>query len=478
MYKNTIFWFRNDLRLNDNCGLWHALKQSEKVLCVFIMDKNHTEGIGFNNKRQELIFNAARQLKLLLKMNGSDLIFLHDTPEDSIFSLSKAHQVDAVFCNEGYTPSMRKEEKNLQEKLSKKNIQFHTFKDSVIFSKNEILNSKGEPYQNFSSYSSNWLKKLSPDFYQFYDTTPLLGNLSSFKQAEIIHPLELKITSGNKSIQKIGASQDHAMRLLHLFVTKRIASYHVDRNFPATAGVSYLSVHLSNGIISIRQMLSVVMAYGEKNPDAKEGCNAWINQLCWRDFFAQQLYHNPRSFQEPYNAHFDNFEWNDNMKFFQKWCEGKTGYPIVDAAMRQLNQTGYMHNRLRMIVSSFLTKHLLIDYHLGEQYFAEKLLDYDIASNNGGWQWAASTGSEAQPFFRIFNPITQSEKFDPEAHFIKRFIPELRLVDAEYLHDPFKYRKELLSFGVRLGFDYPEPIVDNQNARQKAIWKFEQHSIM
>lgn len=478
MYKSAIFWFRNDLRLNDNCGLWHALKQSEKVLCVFVMDKSHTDNIGFNNKRQQFTFNVAKQLKLLLRMNGSDLIFLHDIPDETILRLSKKHNVDAVFCNEGYSPSMRQSEKNVRDKLYKLNIDFHSFKDSVIFSKNEIVSSKGLPYQSFSSYSNNWLKNLNENHYPFYDTSPLLKKLSNFKQSEIIHPIELRITKGNDFIQRLGTNQDQAMKILENFILKKISSYHLDKNFPAKAGVSYLSVHLSHGVISIRQMLSVAMKYGDIHPDAKEGCNAWINQLCWRDFFIQQMYHYPKIIFEPFNAHFENFSWSNNISFFQKWCEGKTGYPIVDAAMRQLNQTGYMHNRLRMITSSFLTKHLLIDYRLGEKYFEERLLDFEYASNNGGWQWAASTGSDAQPFYKIFNPVTQSEKFDPEALFIKRFLPELRLVDAEYLHDPYRYRKELLSFGVRLGLDYPEPIVENHQAKEKAIWVFEEHSRM
>lgn len=478
MYKKTIFWFRNDLRLNDNIGLWYALKNSDSVLCVFVMDKNHTENIGFNNKKQEFTLNAAKQLKILLKLNGSDLIFLHDYPEEAVVNLSKKHSIEAVFCNEGYTPSMRQSENNVKEKLAKFNINFHSYKDSVIFAKNEILSTKGEPYQSFSSYSNNWHKKISPEQYQFFDTSELLSNLSKFKQSEIIYPIELKITSGNDFVKRLGASQDHALKMLEIFIKNKVSSYHLNKNYPSKAGVSYLSVHLSHGIISIRQLLSVAMKYGDINSDAKDGCNTWINQICWRDFFSQQIYHYPKIIYEPYNSMFNNFQWNSDLSLFQKWCEGKTGYPIVDAAMRQLKQTGYMHNRLRMITSSFLTKHLLIDYRLGEKYFEETLLDFEPASNNAGWQWASSTGCDAQPFYKILNPVIQSEKFDSDAQFIKRFLPELRLVDSDYLHDIYRYRKEILNFGIRLGFDYPEPIVDNNAARERAIRLFDEHSKM
>lgn len=479
MYKKSIFWFREDLRINDNAGLWHALKNSEQVLCIYIFNKNDTDEMGFNNKRREFIWNCVRQLKATLKMNNSDLYLFHDVPEHVIPNIVQQHSIEAVFCNESYSPVGRQEEYIIQNSLKSNYIHFESFKDATIFSKKEILSSDGEPYTLLAPYSKAWLKKLSPEYYQFFSIKDLTSRLYRNHQAEILHPMEIKLfkkAGATSPTQSLGTAPEHATKILENFLNKKIGYYAENGQYPAEDGNSYLSIYLNQGLMSIRQALSLALALGEKYPYSKTGCNAWINQLIRRDFYCQLAYFHPRMLYEPFNSRFDGFPWNMNMVHFHKWCLGQTGYPLVDAAMRNFNKQGFMHPSLRQLTSSFLSKHLLIDYRLGEKYFAEKSIDYHSIFNNAGWQWAASTCPESQPLFRIINPVSFSEKIDPECKFIKTNVPELRLVDNQYLHDPFANREKLLTFGVKLGDDYPMPIVDNQLARQKAIWQFEQFS--
>lgn len=478
MYKKSIFWFREDLRINDNAGLWNALKESENVLCIYIFNKNEIDNIGFNNKRHQFIWNSVQQLKLSLKMIHSDLFLFHDTPEEIFPQIIKQYQIDAVFTNETYTLHQRQNEFNVQKELSQKNIPFFSIKDSCIFSKNELLDKNETPYISLSKYSKAWLNKVSPDYYQFFNISDLSSRLQHFKQAVNLHPLEIKIHNNRQpsDFKQLGASPEYASRILDNFLTNKVSNYSDISSLPIEGCVSYLSPYLNQGLLSIRQALSFALKHGENHPDSKDGCNSWINQLILRDFYSNISYHFPRTLYEPFLSRFEGFHWENNMEYFHKWCIGMTGYPLVDAAMRHFNQFGYMHQNLRKLTSSFFTKHLLIDYRLGEKYFAEKSIDFHPIFNNAGWQWAASTGAESQSFFKIINPISFSEKFDQEAKFIKKYVPELRLVDSKYLHDPYKYRTELLTFGIRLGTDYPEPIVENQAARQKAIWKFEKFS--
>lgn len=472
MYKKSIFWFREDLRLNDNIGLWNALKDSKEVICIYIFNKNETDSLGFNNVRQEFIWNSIKQLKLELKFLKSDLFIFHGTPENIIPQLIKKHSAEAVFTNEAYTPQKRQEEYSLNNSLSQLNVKLLSFKDFTIFSKNEILDKNKTPITNLTQYSKQWIKLLSPEHYFFYDTTPLTSNLSKLKQPTIFYPHEIKLKKSTK--QTLGTSSNYALKVLEAFLKNKVSLYSDLHTIPAESHVSYLSAYLNQGLISIRQAVSYALHYGEKNTEAKEGCNMWINQLMLRDFYCQFIFHHPLVLLEPYHSRFEGFPWNNNMFYFQQWCNGNTGYPLVDAAMRHFNKNGYMHQSLRKLVSSFLTKHLLIDYRLGEKYFAEKSIDYHPIFNNSGWQWAASTGIESQSFYKIINPISFSEKYDNEAIFIKKHVPELRLVDKKYIHNPYKYRKELLTFGISLGHNYPTPIVENHSAREKAIWAFEQ----
>lgn len=476
MYNKTIFWFREDLRINDNAGLWHALKNSKQVLCIYNFNKNETDEIGFNNKRREFIWNCVKQLKTALRANKSDLYIFHDVPEHLIPNLIQQFNIEAVFCNELYTPSGRQEEYIIENSIKKLGVKFHSYNDSTIFSKNDILDSNGEVFTTLAPYSKAWLKKLSPEYYQFFSMKNLTKNLFVNRQSNNIHPTELKLsrTANHNEATNFGAAPEYASKIFEQFLLEKIGFYAEKFEYPAEQGNSYLSIHLNQGLLSIRQTLSLTLALGEKYPNSKIGCNTWINQLIQRDFYCQLAYHHPRFLFEPYHSVFDGFPWDMNMKNYYQWCVGQTGYPLIDAAMRNFNKTGFMHPMLRKLTSSFLTKHLLIDYRLGEKYFAEKSLDYNQIFNNAGWQWAASTMPESQSFFKIINPITFSEKYDPEGKFIKMNVPELRLVDNMFIHNPYKHRKELLSVGIKIGEDYPMPIVDNHAARQKAIWLFEQ----
>lgn len=475
MQKNSLFWFRRDLRLQDNTGLWNALKESEAVACVFVFDEEILNELGSYDQRVEFIWNTVNNLKNELRQLSSDLIILHDKSTNAIAQIAQKYKVSSVYCNEDYEPKARQRDANVAEQLKQNGIEFYSFKDQCIFAKNEVLTTQKQPYHVFTPYSSAWKKKLSAQAYEACPSELLLGKLAKFKSSDMPSIESMGFEKTNICSMKIGFSHLEATDLLNKFIERRIAQYNTLRDYPSVAGVSYLSVHNRFGTVSVRQL--VRSALDKKNSDSSfsEGVNTWINELIWRDFYFQLLYHYPHIAYEPFLSEFEDFPWENDMEKFQKWCEGKTGYPLVDAAMMQLNQTGYMHNRLRMVVASFLTKHLLIDYRLGEQYFAAKLLDYDLSANNGGWQWAASTGCDAQPYFRVFSPISQSERFDPQAKFIKKFLPVFNPVDAKYLHDTWTHRKELAAAGVQLGKDYPEPIVDHKTARQKAIWMFEKH---
>jgi deoxyribodipyrimidine photo-lyase len=307
-----------------------------------------------------------------------------------------------------------------------------------------------------------------------YECEPEFDKFAQFSTQDMPTLSKIGFEETFVSKTKIGFSHEQAVKLLDSFISKRIKQYKKARDYPSVAGVSYLSVHNRFGTLSIRELFRAALKVRTKDAEIKENIDTWISELIWRDFYFQILYNFPRVAYEPFNNEYKDFPWENDMEKFQKWCDGETGYPIVDAAMKQMNQTGYMHNRLRMVTASFLTKHLLVDYRLGEQYFAAKLLDYDLSANNGGWQWAASTGCDAQPYFRVFNPTLQSEKFDPQAKFIKKMLPVLAQVDAKYLHNPSEYEEELADAGVILGEDYPWPIVNHKEARQHTLDLFKE----
>lgn len=467
--KNSIFWFRRDLRLQDNVGLYNALKNSDRVACVFVFDKNILSSLGKQDQRVDFIWNVVSNLKAELQDLGSDLIVVYDKPEIAMLKLAKKYKVDSVYTNEDYEPSARKRDQDISDYLSKINIKLLMYKDQAIFAKNEIMNGSGKPFTVFTPYSNQWKKKLKSSDLTEYHTEDFYDKLAQFKIEKFPSLGDLGFEKTNITNIRIGFSHNEAKVLLSNFCKNKITKYQEMRNYPSVAGVSFMGVHNRFGTVSVRELLRQALHVKKTNPASSEGVDSWVSEIIWRDFYFQILYNFPHVVYEPFNKEYESLPWENNMEFFQKWCLGETGYPIVDAAMKQLNATGYMHNRLRMVTASFLTKHLLVDYRLGEQYFASKLLDFDLSANNGGWQWSASTGCDAQPYFRIFNPSLQSEKFDPDGSFIKKFLPIFKDVESNCLHEPWGYVNELKSRGVILGIDYPMPIVDHKVSRAKTL---------
>ncbi|MGB4810915.1 MAG: deoxyribodipyrimidine photo-lyase [Methylophilaceae bacterium] len=464
-YAKTLVWFRRDLRDFDHAALYHALKLSTQVYCVFVFDSDILNALPNKaDRRVEFIWESIRELKTALQAQGGDLIVLHGSAAIEIPQLALKLCVNAVFCNHDFEPSAISRDATVQQQLSLSKLNFHTYKDHVIFEKDEVLNLAGKPYSVFTPYKNAWLKKVN-DFY--LKTYPVLGyiqHLAKLTPSPLCSLESLGFQRTNLSQLRLPTGMAGGKALFEDF-ENRMDAYQSTRNFPAIKGVSYLSVHLRFGTVSVRHCAR------QANNRTHVGAQTWLNELIWRDFYAQILHHHPKiangsAFKPEFNA----LPFPNNIDDYHAWCAGKTGYPLVDAAMRQLNTTGFMHNRLRMIAASFLVKDLLVDWRWGEQYFAQHLIDFDLSANNGGWQWAASTGCDAQPWFRIFNPITQSEKFDPQGKFIRKYVPELASCDDQEIHAPWQITPiRLLSLGLKLGQDYPMPIVTHAVQREKAL---------
>jgi deoxyribodipyrimidine photo-lyase len=399
----SIFWFRRDLRLNDNAGLYHALRGSNFVLPIFIFDSNILESLEEKkDKRVHFIHNALCALQEQLIGMGSTLHVLYSTPIEVFKQLTGQYNIQTVYTNHDYEPYAIKRDKEIGLFLSERNILLHTFKDQVIFEKDEVVKDNKEPYTVFTPYSRKWKEKLNAFYLKAYPTSDYFHKF--YKQQPIALPTLTGIGFKEVLTENIPAQ-----------LNETIARHYDDtRDFPAINGTTRLSVHLRFGTVSIRQ---IALQAQQLNPTL-------LNELIWRDFYQMILWHFPHVVAQSFKKKYDNIAWRNNEREFELWCAGQTGYPIVDAGMRQLNETGYMHNRVRMITASFLTKHLLIDWRWGEAYFAEKLLDYDLAANNGGWQWAAGSGCDSAPYFRIFNPYLQTQKFDPDLKYIRHWIPE------------------------------------------------------
>lgn len=421
--KVNIFWFRRDLRLDDNAGLYHALKSGNPVLPVFIFDTEILDKLEDNNDaRVEFIYNTLKSLNDELADLSSSLLVLHGKPVEIWKELVKKYDIGEVYTNHDYEPYAIKRDEEIGELLKKSSVSFHTYKDQVIFEKDEVVKADGKPYTVFTPYSNAWLKRLN-DFYEKpYPTKKYFVNFHKHR-------------SSFPSLKQLGfetSEIDFPPRLIKRSIIKK---YHTTRDFPAIDGTSHLSLHLRFGTVSIRKLVQEA-----------EGLNStWLKELIWREFFMMILYHFPYSAEKNFRSEYDKIQWRNNKAEFAAWCEGKTGYPIVDAGMRELNRTGYMHNRVRMVTASFLTKHLLIDWRWGEKYFARKLLDYEMSSNVGNWQWAAGTGCDSAPYFRIFNPELQMKRFDSKGEYIKKWVPEIS------------------------GLDYPTPIVEHKFARERAL---------
>jgi deoxyribodipyrimidine photo-lyase len=416
----TLFWFRRDLRVHDNGGLYHALKESKEVLPIFIFDTNILNELDDkSDKRVEFIHQSLALIKNQLEEIGSTLLVLRGDP----VTIYKKLTPKTVYTNHDYEPYARKRDEEVAKILSGKGSELKTFKDQVIFEKNEVLKDDGKPYTIFTPYSRKWKSKLNKFFLKSYPTEKYFDSFKKVKPQPMA------------SLKDIGFEKTGALFPERVIKQSIVEHYDKQRNFPAIQGTTRLSVHLRFGTVSIRKLGRVAFKKNE----------TWLNELIWRDFYHMILWHCPQVATKAFKPAYDRIDWRNDPNEFQAWCDGKTGYPIVDAGMRELNETGFMHNRVRMIAASFLTKHLLIDWRWGEAYFAKKLLDFDLAANNGGWQWAASSGCDAAPYFRVFNPQLQTEKFDPKLEYVKKWIPEL-------------------------GTDkYPKPIVDHKFARERVL---------
>ena len=468
-YEKSLVWFRRDLRDYDHAALYYALKNSSQVYCAFIFDTEILDLLQDKaDRRVEFIWESIFELKISMQKNGGDLIVLHGKAQREIPQLALKFGIEAVFSNHDYEPSTVARDTDVSQQLAQKNIAFHQYKDQVIFEKDEVLTLNNKPYSVFSPYRKAALKKLNDFYVQPYTVDSYIHNLANPPASNLISLEEMGFARTNLKTIKLPTGMSGAQTLFEDFV-HRMPQYKATRDFPAIKGPSYLSVHLRFGTISIRHLART--AWNMMNDGAGDGAYSWLNELIWRDFYFQILHHNPRVAEgHAFKAEFESLPFPNNQAFFKAWCAGQTGYPLVDAAMRQLNQTGWMHNRLRMVTASFLVKDLLVDWRLGEQYFAEKLIDFDFSANNGGWQWAASTGCDAQPWFRIFNPITQSEKFDASGKFIRKYVPELSACSDKEIHSPWlipPLRQQVLD--VMINQHNPAPIVDHATQRNLCL---------
>lgn len=486
-YDTGLMWFRRDLRTEDNAALYHALKRCRRVWCVFvfdtaILDPLKARGLTADRRVEfihESLIDLDEQLRALGRSNGVEgvgLIVRHGAAVEVIPQVAAQLAVQAVFANHDDDPYAKTRDAQVLGALAHAGTVLQTFKDHVIFERHELLTGNGRPFTVFTPYKNAWFKALTDFQLRAY---PVERYADALAPCPADYPLgvpsldELGFVRTNLRELKVRTGSRGARALFEDFLT-RIEHYHQARDFPAVKGPSYLSVHLRFGTISIR---AVAAAAYRLHRQGMAGATAWLNELIWRDFYHQILAnfaHVGRGLA--FKPEYDAIQWERGKRaeaLFAAWCAGQTGYPLVDAAMRQINQTGYMHNRLRMVVASFLCKDLGLDWRWGEQYFADHLIDFDLAANNGGWQWAASSGCDAQPYFRIFNPVSQSERFDPQGKFIRRYLPELAALPLSVLHAPWRANPaELQAAGIALGRDYPAPIVDHAAARERTLQRY------
>jgi deoxyribodipyrimidine photo-lyase len=465
-FNKTLVWFRRDLRDFDHAALYHALKTSRQVYTAFVFDTDILDTLqDKRDRRVEFIWESVRELKLSLVSAGGDLIVLHGSARLEIPALAKRLGVDAVFTNRDYEPAANLRDADVQTSLHADGIVLHPFKDQVVFEQDELLTQTGKPYGVFTPYKNAWLKKVDPFYLQPYPVQRYAQALAAPAFDCPLPSLEsLHFERTNLAELRLPTGMSGGDALIADF-TGRMDLYQSARDFPAVKGPSYLSTHLRFGTVSIRGLARSVWQHGGR------GAETWLSELIWRDFYFQVLHHHPRiAHGHTFKPEFDQLPFPGDAFLFQAWCAGQTGYPLVDAAMRQLAQTGYMHNRLRMVAASFLVKDLLVDWRKGEAWFAERLIDFDLSANNGGWQWAASTGCDAQPWFRIFNPVTQSEKFDPQGKFIRKYVPELVNCTDKEIHAPWNIpASRQHALGITLGVHYPAPVVDHAVQRERAL---------
>jgi deoxyribodipyrimidine photo-lyase len=428
MSLRSIHWFRRDLRLHDNTALYHALQNSDEVLPIFIFDVNILNELPTRDRRVNFIYQQLTHLRKVLNELGSDLLICYGEPKAVVRKLVEEYSINSLYTNHDYEPYATMRDDAIRDLLASKNINFISYKDHVIFEKSEVVKEDGLPYTVFTPYSKKWKLKLALDGFKSFPTEEYFSSFIKMKFHETISMSEM----GFEKIEMVFPTLQANDGIIN--------HYHETRDFPGLQGTTQLGIHLRFGTISIRDLANNALARNEK----------FLNELIWRDFYQMILWHFPRVVNQSFKPAYDKINWRNHEQEFEAWCNGKTGYPIVDAGMRELNETGWMHNRVRMIVASFLTKHLLIDWRWGEAYFAKHLNDFELASNNGGWQWAAGSGVDAAPYFRVFNPYLQTIKFDKALKYVRKWIPELD------------------------SFDYPKPIVEHDLARNRCleVYKF------
>lgn len=484
-FDHSLVWFRRDLRLSDHAALYYALRQSRQVHCVFIYDRDILDPLladGLQaDRRIEFILHSIAELDAALRQAGGALIVRHASAQAGIPVLAAELGVDAVFANHDYEPDAVRRDAAVRQQLTVAGRQFLTCKDQTIFEKDEVLSQAGKPFSVFTPYKKAWMDKLAGPGGEFYlKPYPVDQYLSQLAPPAAHHRKtlptlkELGFAPSNLQQLRIPTGMSGAHQLLEDFLP-RMGKYGDTRDFPAVKGPSYLSVHLRFGTISIRTLARAAVD-AMRAGQARRGAPVWLSELIWRDFYFMILHYHPRVAERAFKSEYNAIQWEGGKHgraHFAAWCEGRTGYPLVDAAMLQLNQTGYMHNRLRMVTASFLTKDLGIDWRWGEKYFADRLNDFDLSANNGGWQWAASSGCDAQPYFRIFNPVTQSEKFDAKGKFIRKYLPQLAALPDKHIHAPWLCPEEVLKeAGVKLGKNYPPPLVDHAEARKRTLLRY------
>ncbi|MFA6084912.1 deoxyribodipyrimidine photo-lyase [Mucilaginibacter sp.] len=424
----SVFWFRRDLRLTDNAGLYHALKSGNPVLPFFIFDKEILDELeDEDDARVSFIYKAIEEVNKECQKHHSSLLVVYDKPDHAWKKLISQYNIAAVYTNHDYEPYAKERDVAIKSLLAKHGIDFKTYKDQVILEKNEVLKDDGKPYTVYTPYKNKWYQKLKPFYLKAYPNEKYFKNLLKFEAPAM--PTLTEMGFVKSTITYLGKEYD-----------KVIADYAKNRDFPAVTGTSHVGVHLRFGTVSIRRCARDAYEADEKT---------WLNELIWREFYMMILYHFPQTMDHAFRPEYDRIKWINDEAQFEDWCKGETGFPLVDAGMRELNATGYMHNRVRMVVASFLSKDLLIDWRWGERYFARKLLDYEMASNVGGWQWAAGSGTDAAPYFRIFNPDSQLKKFDPKLEYVKKWVPEY----ADFSK-------------------YPKPIIDHSFARERCLKAF------
>jgi len=463
----ALVWFRRDLRAEDHAALHSALSEHAAVHCVFVFDREILDRLSSpGDRRVEFIWESVRELKQTLGAMGGGLWVVHGRARDEVPRLAARLGVGAVYANRDYEPEALARDADVARRLEEAGIDFRTRKDQVVFERDEVRTRAGGDFSVFTPYRTAWLARLSPRDFAPLRTAPHAGRLVAAGETAMPGLEDLGFARTDLGALGISPGASGAAKALAGF-RRRIDRYAEERDYPALNATSSLSVHLRFGTVSIRELVG----YARKHGGA--GAGVWLSELVWREFFFMVLASRPDVVEHAFRREFDRLQFDDAEAEWQAWCDGRTGYPLVDAGMRQLEQTGFMHNRLRMVTASFLVKDLGIDWRRGERYFATKLNDYDLAANNGGWQWAASTGCDAQPWFRIFNPVTQSRKFDPDGRFIRRYVPELARVPDQYVHAPWTMDEAAQRASCCVpGGDYPLPVVDHAEARKRTLARY------